>query len=283
MLLRQGLWPDIIVLEAASGKAKVPLDAGQENPATPHAVHVDETTPLEWRLNMAVNFVSRIDDRVPLQHALISVSDKTGLEDLIHGLLKAAPGLTMYSTGGTYDAIARILDGHSAAPQLTKVSDYTGQPEMQGGLVKTLDFKIYLGLLSETYNPAHTADLERVRAVPIDLVAVNLYPFAETVSRPDATPEHARANIDIGGPCMIRAAAKNYLRVVSLTDPSDIPRLVRELHDHDGATTAATRFDFARKAFAHTAAYDRAIADYLAQRSWSEAQTCYQMTAPDHV
>lgn len=232
---------------------------------------------------MAVNFVSRIDDRVPLRTALISVSDKTGLDDLVHGLLAGVPALRMYSTGGTYDAIAGILAGRPEAANLIKVSDYTGQPEMQGGLVKTLDFKIYLGLLSETYNTAHVADLERTGAVPIDLVAVNLYPFTDTVRRRDATPEQARANIDIGGPCMIRAAAKNYLRVVSLTDPADIPRLLREIRNHDGATTAATRFDFARKAFAHTAAYDQAIAAYLEDCSWSDVQSSYQMVAPTHV
>ncbi len=225
---------------------------------------------------MAINFVSRIDDRVRLRTALISVSDKTGLDELVNGLLETAPGLSIYSTGGTYDAIAAILGDRPAVVNLIKVSDYTGQPEMQGGLVKTLDFKIYLGLLSETYNAAHTADMKRTDAVPIDLVAVNLYPFAATVSRPEATPEHARANIDIGGPCMIRAAAKNYLRVTALTDPSDIPLLLRELRDNDGATTAATRFDFARKAFTHTAAYDKAIAEYLTQCSWAKAQSCYQ-------
>ncbi len=228
---------------------------------------------------MAVNFVSHIDDRVRLRSALISVSDKTGLDELVNGLLAGVPELRIYSTGGTYDAIAGILTGRPESANLIKVSDYTGQPEMQGGLVKTLDFKIYLGLLSETYNAAHAADMERTGAVPIDLVAVNLYPFAATVRRPGATPEQARANIDIGGPCMIRAAAKNFLRVVSLTDPADIPRLLQEIRAHEGATTVATRFDFARKAFAHTADYDRAIAAYLSDCSWSDVESCYEMEA----
>ncbi len=232
---------------------------------------------------MAVNFVSRIDDRIPLRTALISVSNKTGLGDLVNGLLAGVPDLRIYSTGGTYDAIADLLAGMPEAANLCKVSDYTGQPEMQGGLVKTLDFKIYLGLLSETYNAAHTADLERTGAVAIDLVAVNLYPFEATIGRPDTTPEQARANIDIGGPCMIRAAAKNYLRVVSLTDPADIPLLLQELQENDGATTAATRFEFARKAFAHTAAYDQAIAAYLVGCPWSEAKSSYQMASHPHV
>ncbi len=225
---------------------------------------------------MAVNFVSTIDDRVALRHALISVSDKNGLDDLVNGLLRVAPDVRMFSTGGTYAAIARLLDGRPQASNLINVSDYTGQPEMQGGLVKTLDFKIYLGLLSETHNAAHQADLARTGAVPIDLVAVNLYPFEKTVSDSEATLEMARANIDIGGPCMIRAAAKNFLRVVALTDPADIPELLRELEAHDGATTAECRFRFARKAFAHTAAYDRTISEYVAGCDWAQAGNVYR-------
>ncbi len=227
---------------------------------------------------MAVNIVSKIDDRVQLRNALISVSDKTGLDNLVNGLLENAPGLRIFSTGGTYEAIARLVaDRPRAVAALHRVSDYTGQPEMQGGLVKTLDFKIYLGLLSESYNAEHAADLRRAEAVRIDLVAVNLYPFKETAQRPGATLEQARANIDIGGPCMIRAAAKNYLRVVALTDPADIPGLLAELRSRGGATTAETRFGFARKAFAHTSAYEQAIAEYFARCSWPRAREAYKM------
>ena len=131
------------------------------------------------------------------------------------------------------------------------VSDYTGQPETQGGLVKTLDFKIYLGLLTETYNAAHQADLARTLAVPLDLVVVNLYPFRETIAKEGVTVEEARANIDIGGPCMIRASAKNYLRVASVVDPADYPMLLNELKNNAGRLSVTTRFGFAQKAFAH--------------------------------
>ena len=124
---------------------------------------------------MAVNIVRRIDDLVEIRNVLVSVSDKGGLDVLVSRLLEINPGVSLFSTGGTYTRIAEILGGR-AEGRLRRVSDYTGQPEMQGGLVKTLDFKIYLGLLSETYNPHHSADLERARAVPIDMVVVNLYP-----------------------------------------------------------------------------------------------------------
>ena len=156
-----------------------------------------------------------------------------------------------------------------------QVSDYTGQPETQGGLVKTLDFKIYLGLLTETYNDAHQADLERTASVPIDMVVVNLYPFKETISKPGVTVEQARGNIDIGGPCMIRAAAKNFIRVASVVDPSDYETILSELQANNGAITLELRYNLARKAFAHTAIYDRTIADFLATKSIDDAQGCY--------
>jgi phosphoribosylaminoimidazolecarboxamide formyltransferase/IMP cyclohydrolase len=134
---------------------------------------------------------------------------------------------------------------------------------MQGGLVKTLDYKIYLGLLSEPFNEDHADDLERTGAVEIDMVVANLYPFQSTVSEDDCALERARSNIDIGGPCMLRASAKNYLRVASVCDPEDYPRIVDEMTSSGGSLSLATRFSLARKSFAHTAAYDAAISTYL--------------------
>lgn len=225
---------------------------------------------------MALNTVQTIDDRVRLKTVLISVSDKTGLDLLVTGLHASAPGLRILSTGGTYEAVASILGpAHSAS--LEQVSSYTGQPEMQGGLVKTLDFKIYLGLLSETYNSAHKADLERAGAVPIDMVVVNLYPFSETVSRPGTTPEAARTNIDIGGPCMARAAAKNFHRVAALTDPADYPSVTAELASSGGALSLDTRWRLARKAFRLTAAYDAAICRYLEALDVEQVRAVYDL------
>ncbi len=224
---------------------------------------------------MAVNFVERIDDGVRVRNVLASVSEKEGLGRIVPALIRVNPDVKIYSTGGTYAAIRDML-GAGAGRNLVQVSDYTGQPEMQGGLVKTLDFKIYLGLLSETYNPAHAGDLERTGAVALDMVIVNLYPFAQTVAKADATPEKARANIDIGGPCMVRASAKNYLRVASVTDPADYDGIIRELEAAKGVLSFETRFRLAQKAFAHTAAYDAAIAAYLKDRTAADVRTCYQ-------
>lgn len=211
---------------------------------------------------MALNVVEKIDDGVKINNILASVSDKSGLDELIPGLVEVNPDVTIYSTGGTYKTIGDIL-GDRAEKNLVSVSAYTGQPEMQGGLVKTLDFKIYLGLLSETYNEAHVQDLARCDAVPLDMVIVNLYPFKQTVAKADVTPEMARTNIDIGGPCMIRASAKNYLRVASVTDPVDYSMILSELRQNNGKLSLNSRLSLMKKAFAHTADYDTAIAAYF--------------------
>ena len=223
---------------------------------------------------MALNIVTEIDNRVQIKNVLMSVSDKTGLETFVPQLVKACPGVKIYSTGGTYTKIKEIL-GDAAEGTLVAVSDYTGQPEMQGGLVKTLDFKIYLGILSEKYNDAHQDDLKRLDANALDMVVVNLYPFRETVAKDGVTPEMARTNIDIGGPCMVRASAKNYLRVASVTDPLDYGNLVEELANHGGSLGLDTRFKLMKKAFAHTAEYDTAIAKFFTTRTWEEVNSTY--------
>jgi phosphoribosylaminoimidazolecarboxamide formyltransferase/IMP cyclohydrolase len=223
---------------------------------------------------MTINVVEKIDDMVKMRHVLVSVSDKSGLDGFIPQLVEINPGVQLFSTGGTFGRLLEIL-GSKASSCLMQVSDYTGQPETQGGLVKTLDFKIYLGLLTETYNDAHQADLERTASVPIDMVVVNLYPFKETISKPGVTVEQARGNIDIGGPCMIRASAKNFIRVASVVDPLDYETILSELQANNGAITLELRYKLAQKAFEHTAVYDRTIAEFLAARNYEEVKACY--------
>lgn len=222
---------------------------------------------------MSVNIVTKVDNLVKIRNLLVSVSDKSGLDKLIPQILEMNSEAKIFSTGGTYKKIKEIPN---AAAHLEQVSDYTGQPETQGGLVKTLDFKIYLGLLTETYNDAHAKDLDRTGAIAIDMVIVNLYPFKETISKPDTTVENARGNIDIGGPCMIRASAKNFLRVASVVDPSDYETIISEMKQNNGATSLEFRYRLAQKAFNHTAVYDSAIAKFLLGKSFKEAQNCYK-------
>ncbi len=224
---------------------------------------------------MAGNIVREVDDWIRPRHVLVSVSDKRDLQVLVNGLLSINDNLRIFSTGGTHKRIAEVLGPEQSEKHLIRVSDYTGQPETQGGLVKTLDFKIYLGLLTETYNHAHQGDLQRTNAVPIDMVVCNLYPFKEAIAQPDVTVETARANIDIGGPCMVRASAKNYLRVLSVTDPGDYESIIKKLKQSGGRIDLKARFALARKAFAHTAEYDGTIAKFLAENPDEKMESCY--------
>jgi len=225
---------------------------------------------------MSMNVVERIDDFVKVKHVLVSVFDKSGLENFIPELVRINPEVKIFSTGGTYKKIKEIL-GNTADVCLTQVSDYTGQPETQGGLVKTLDFKIYLGLLTETYNDAHNEDIQRTGAAHIDMTLCNLYPFKDTISKEGVTVEMARGNIDIGGPCMIRASAKNYIRVASVVDPSDYTAILSEMNSNNGSISLGLRYRLAQKAFDHTAVYDRTIADFLSSRTFDEMTGCYTL------
>ena len=225
---------------------------------------------------MGINVVEKIDRLISVRHVLVSVSNKAGLETFIPALVETNPDIQIYSTGGTYGNIEQIL-GNRASSCLTPVSRYTGQPETQGGLVKTLDFKIYLGLLTERYNDSHQQDLKRTDAVAIDMVVVNLYPFKETISRKGVTVEEARGNIDIGGPCMIRASAKNFIRVASVVNPQDYEKIISEMNENDGKISLGLRYELAQRAFEHTAEYDRHIADFLAGKSINDVQACYQI------
>jgi phosphoribosylaminoimidazolecarboxamide formyltransferase/IMP cyclohydrolase len=230
---------------------------------------------------MTVNLVREIDDRVPIRLVLVSVSDKKGLEDLVPALVEVNPEVRIISTGGTYRRLSDILGETKSQRHLGRVSEFTGQPETQGGLVKTLDFKLYLGLLSETYNDAHKGDLARTGSMPIDMVVCNLYPFARTVAREGVTVEEARANVDIGGPSMIRAAAKNFLRVASVVDPEDYPSLIEKLKESEGTLGLETRFELARKAFRHTADYDSVIAEHFGELDLGSARSCYTIVEDD--
>ncbi len=225
---------------------------------------------------MSLNIVEKIDNHVPIRHALISVSDKQGLDLLVPKLIEYAPSIKIFSTGGTFTKLQEIL-GEKAAKTLTPVSQYTGQPETQGGLVKTLDFKIYLGLLTETHNPSHQEDLKRTEAVPIDLVIVNLYPFKKTIETPGVSLEAARSNIDIGGPCMIRASAKNFHRVTVLVNPDDYSTFTASVDKNNGCTCLEERFNYAAKAFQHTAEYDRQIMEYLHKVHFPEEVKAYSI------
>jgi phosphoribosylaminoimidazolecarboxamide formyltransferase / IMP cyclohydrolase len=200
-----------------------------------------------------------------IRRALLSVSDKTGLIEFASFLHKS--GVELISTGGTANSLRK------AGIPATEVSDYTGFPEMLDGRVKTLHPKIHGGLLGLRDNPSHQDQMKNHGIGAIDMIVVNLYPFRETAARPSATFEEVIEQIDIGGPSMLRSAAKNHGGVAVVTDPQDYEWITREMGENNGSITGATRFILAQKVFLMTASYDAAIAAYLAERTWSDGET----------
>lgn len=194
-------------------------------------------------------------EQISVKRALASVSDKTGLAPFVRAL--AAGGVEILSTGGTAKTLAE------AGVPVVAVADVTGFPEMMEGRVKTLHPHVHGGILADRDKPEHLQTLAAHAIAPIDLVCVNLYPFQQTVARPGVTLADAIENIDIGGPAMVRSAAKNHGGVVIVVDPADYPAIIEEIEQTGGGVSLATRQRLAAKAFAHTAAYDAAIATYL--------------------
>ena len=202
--------------------------------------------------------------------ALLSVSNKEGLVPLAQGLLDA--GYELISSGGTASALA------AAGLPVTKVAQHTGAPEILGGRVKTLHPRIHGGILARRDDPSHQADLEAQAIDPIDVVVVNLYPFRETIARPDVTWEAAIENIDIGGPAMVRAAAKNHADVAVLTSPDQYPGFLEALAA--GAISQELRRRLALEAFSHTAAYDTAISQWLGSQLDADAAAPLTLSVP---
>ncbi|MBN2547109.1 MAG: hypothetical protein JXB50_15010 [Spirochaetes bacterium] len=214
---------------------------------------------------MAIRKISsKVQDLIKVQNVLISLFDKSGLETLVNELLKINSSIKFYSTGGTYKKIAEIL-GDKSNNNLVSVEEYTKFPEMEGGLVKTLHPKIHAGILGERNNTIHEKYLKEVldNGVYFDLVVINLYPFKEAVSLGNSDIESARGNIDIGGPTMIRAAAKNFLGCAIICSPNDYTEQIEMIKNNRGCTSLEERFLLAQKAFALTADYDDNINKYL--------------------
>jgi phosphoribosylaminoimidazolecarboxamide formyltransferase/IMP cyclohydrolase len=193
---------------------------------------------------------------ISIKRALLSVSDKAGIVGFARKL--ADKGIEILSTGGT----SKILQDNSVP--VISVDAFTGHPEIMDGRVKTLHPKIHGGILAIRDNPAHQEQMKKNNIKPIDMVVVNLYPFRQTIARGDVTIEEAIENIDIGGPAMVRSAAKNHAWVTIVVDPADYESIVAELSTTE-MISAETRQRLAVKAFLHTAEYDTAINRYLAK------------------
>lgn len=190
-----------------------------------------------------------------IKRALISVSDKSGVVEFAREL--SSMGVEILSTGGTAKAL------REAGVPVIEVSDYTGFPEMMDGRLKTLHPKIHGGLLSRRSNPKDMEDIKKQGINTIDVVVVNLYPFEQTISKPNVTFDEAIENIDIGGPAMLRAASKNFQDVAVVVDPSDYSAVAKEIKSSNGELSRNTKLRLAQKVFAHTGRYDSLIAGYL--------------------
>lgn len=205
------------------------------------------------------------------EHILVSVFDKAGLEDLIKGICEANPAAKFYSTGGTGKKIIEIL-GPDAGKNYVSVEEFTGAPEMEGGLVKTLHPKIHAGLLAERGNPAHEEYLYKTLAqgsgyagVYFDIFVGNLYPFTSVIAKEDTTSETARVNIDIGGPAMTMASAKNWHSVAVLTSSGQYAGFVEALRNNGGRISLEQRFSLAVQAMKTIGEYRSAIGNYFAK------------------
>jgi len=198
-----------------------------------------------------------MSDKIKIKRALVSVSDKTGIVDLCQMLNKL--GVEIISTGGTLKTL------RDAEIHVVSVSTFTGFPEILGGRVKTLHPKVHAGILYRRGNAEDEEQMQQAEFKGIDLVVVNLYPFKQTVAKPSVTEEEIIENIDIGGPSMVRSAAKNFESVAIVCDPSDYPSLAEQLKSNKGATTLAFRRTCAGKAYSLTADYDTAVAGYFAR------------------
>ena len=221
---------------------------------------------------MGIRRVKTIDDIVPVRNAVISVYDKQDIEKL--GAFLLQNGVNIYSTGGTYKRLRDELQ----TDLVQDISSYTGMPETEGGLVKSLHHKPFLGYLTETYSEAHQNDLKRENAVPIDLFVGNFYPFEKVISD-GADIEDARGNIDVGGPSALRAAAKNWHRVAAVVDPADYKQIIDDMSDPAslGCTRLQTRFELHKKAYRLLADYNKAIADFVEGVPFEEARKAYEV------
>ena len=193
-----------------------------------------------------------------IQRAIISLSDKAGIQEFAQELQSF--GVEILSTGGT----AKTL--RESGLRVTDISEYTGFPEMLDGRVKTLHPKVHGGLLGIRDNPAHAQKMKEQGITPIDMVVINLYPFEATVAKPSCTLEEAVENIDIGGPSMLRAGAKNYPYVTVIVDPADYRPILEEMKKSGGAVSKETNFRLAKKVYSLTARYDKAISEYLGKK-----------------
>lgn len=217
----------------------------------------------------------KFEDLVRVRNAIVSTADKRGLAEFAVRLVEINPQVRFYATGGTYSVVREAL-GAKAAQRVVEMNRYTTQPVTHAGLARTIDFKIYIGLLADPFNHVHVLDVSSAGAAFFDMVISNVHLHSNLAAAGEPNVEEARSNIDIGGPGMIRAGVRNFLRVAVVSDPDDYGRVLDHLKDHGGATSLEMRLDLARKAFRLLSRNDAAIADYLDRLDIDAVKAAYE-------
>jgi phosphoribosylaminoimidazolecarboxamide formyltransferase/IMP cyclohydrolase len=224
---------------------------------------------------MAKSEFKKFEDLVKVRNVIVSTADKRGLGDFAVRLVDINPQVRFYATGGTYSMVREAL-GPKAAQRVVEMNRYTTQPVTHAGLARTIDFKIYIGLLADPFNPVHVLDLSSAGAAFFDMVVSNVHLHSSVAEGGEPGVEEARSTIDIGGPGMIRAGVRNFLRVAVVSDPDDYERVLGHLGDHGGATSLEMRLELARKAFTLLSRNDAAIADYLDRLDIDAVKAAYE-------
>ncbi len=223
--------------------------------------------------------VKKVQNFVPIKNVFISLFNKENSVMLVHALFKICPDVTIFSSGGTYSHLEKFFPIHVRDKKIIQASEYTGMPEADGGLVKTLHHKLFLGYLTETFSELHQEDLKRENAVAIDLVIVDLYPFDEVVKKEGVTAEECRGNIDVGGPSALRAGVKNFLRVMTIAKAglADYNNFISELALNNGCSTLNMRLKGAKDTFKVLSEYDTHISDFFAKLTLDEILETYKL------
>ena len=219
--------------------------------------------------------VRKIEDLVKVRNVIVSTADKRGLAEFAPKLVKICPQVRFYATGGTY-AVLRESLGDMAAQRVVEMTRYTTQPITHSGLARTIDFKIYIGLLADPFNKVHVQDLSSAGAAFFDIVISSVHLYADLAAEGEPLPEDLRANIDIGGPGMIRAGVRNFLRVAVVVDPDDYGRVLEHITENGGKTDLELRLELARKAFRLMAKNDTALAEYFERLDKATLQEHYE-------
>ncbi len=206
--------------------------------------------------------INTCEDLVSVRNVIVSTADKRGLEEFAPRLVELCPQVRFYATGGTFALLKECL-GPLAAQRLVEMTRYTTQPITHAELARTIDFKIYIGLLADPFNPTHVQDLSSAGAAFFDVVISNVHLYEDLIYEGDPDPETVRGAIDIGGPGMIRAGVRNYLRVATIVDPDDYNGFLDHIESNDGQSRLNLRLDLARKAFHLIAKNDSELAEYF--------------------